>query len=261
MESALRSLLSNRSSTAKRSEGETDLERLRKEYLEACGELKKIKFTARVEEEAQLVKPIFDASIPTAISEFRAVHDFLVSQIRTSIAEADDQWAINTRRLRVDLRGTDRPPLVGKDAEKLAAVLNAAAILERLIAALNWFSREEDFRALIVAKCRASSDDVMDSFDIMLSNERGKTKVLCEVCDIASGMPGQQRKQREYLWRRLGCQATVPDDGVRRFICTSPEFAAAFQKETRENQRIIHDYRVHQVDEAHTMLLEIVCQG
>jgi hypothetical protein len=161
----------------------------------------------------------------------------------------------------VELRGADRPPLVGRDEEKLDAVLNQAATLERLIVALNWFSREEEFHALIVTKCRASSDDAVESFNVMLSNARGKTKVLCEVCDIVSVMPGQRRKEREYLWR-LGCQATVPDDGVRRFICASPEFAAAVQKEMRDYQRMTHDYRVHQVnDEAHTMLLEIVSQG
>ena len=261
MENALRSLLSNRSSTAKRSAGETDLEKLRKEYFEACGELKKDKLTARVDDESLLVKPIFDASIPNAISEFCAVHDFLVSQIRTSLAGADDQWAINIRRLRVHFRRTDRPALVGKDEETLTAVLNATATLERLIVALNWFSREEEFHALIVTKCRASSDDTMESFEIMLSNAQGKKKVLCEVCDIISVVPGQQRKEREYLWR-LGCQAAVPDDGIRRFICTSPEFAAAVQKEMSDNPRITHDYKVHQVnDDAHTMLLEIVGQG
>ena len=250
---ALKPLLSKRSST--------DLENLRKEYLTACSELKKVKFTAGVKVESNLVKPILEALLPNAITEFRAVRDFLVAQTRAAVASEHDQWAINIKRLIVDLRGTKRPALLGKEEEKLAEVLNVTASLERLIAALNWFSREEGLRSLILAECRASAGGATDSYSIVLSNERGKTRVLCEVCDVASGVAVQLGKEREYLWR-LGCQSTVPSDGVRRFICTSPEFAALVQKEQRDRQRIAHRYVLHQInDEAQTVLLEIVSQG
>ncbi len=246
---ALKPLLSKRSSTG--------LENLRKEYLTACSELKHVKFTTGVKVETYLVKPILEASLPNSISEFRAVHDFLVAQTRAAVASEHDQWAINIKRLIVDLRGAHRPSLLGKEEEKLIEVLNVTASLERLMAALNWFSREVGLGLLILAAAGGATD----SYSIVLSNERGKTRVLCEVCDVASGVAVQPGKEREYLWR-LGCQGTVPFDGVRRFICTSPEFAAVVQKEQRDNQRIAHRYVLHQInDEAETVLLEIVGQG
>ena len=210
--------------------------------------------------ETYLVKPILEASVPNAISEFRGVHDFLAAQTRAAVASEHDQWAINIKRLIVDLRGRNRPSLLGKEEEKLIEVLNVTASLERLIAALNWFSREEGLRSLILAECRASAGGATDSYSIVLSNERGKTRVLCEVCDVASGVAVQPGKEREYLWR-LGRQGTVLSDGVRRFICTSPEFAAVVQKEQRGRQRIAHSYVLHQInDEAETVLLEIISQ-
>ncbi len=249
----MKPLLSKRSSTG--------LENLRKEYLTACSELKHVKFTTGVKVETYLVKPILEASLPNSISEFRAVHDFLVAQTRAAVASEHDQWAINIKRLIVDLRGAHRPSLLGKEEEKLVEVLNVTASLERLIGALNWFSREEEFGALILAECRAPIGGATDSYSVVLSNARARMKVLCEVCDVASSVAVQPGKEREYLWR-LGCQGTVPSDGVRRFICTSPEFTALVQKEQRDTQRIAHRYVLHQInDEAQTVLFEIVSRG
>jgi hypothetical protein len=261
MGEALKPLLSNRSSTGRRRLSRIDIEKRRNDYLTACSDLKQVKSAVGVKGDSHLVKPIFEALLPNAVSEFRAVHDFLVAQTRTAVASQHDQWAINIKRLNVDLRGRNRPALLGKEEENLVEVLNVAATLERLIASLNWFSREEDFGSLILTECRASAGDATDSYSVVLSNEWGKTRVLCEVCDVASSAVVQPGKEREYLWR-LGCQGTVPFDGVRRFICSSPEFAAVVQKEQPDREGIDHRYVLHRInDEAQTVLSEIVSRG
>ena len=77
-----------------------------------------------------------------------------------------------------------------------------------------------------VKECHPSTSSAKGSNDLMLEDTIGVVVVRCEVCDVASDSAGSNGKERKDV-ASLGCADGVPDDGVRRFLCTSPEFARA----------------------------------
>lgn len=132
------------------------------------------------------------------------------------------------------------------------------ATVERLIAALNWFEQQSECRDLRVKQCHPSTSSAKESNDLMLEDDIGRNVVLCEVCDVASSSAGQNGKERNEI-KRLGCTNGVPADCVRRFICTSPEFARAIQSVKRQWGQRQHRYREYEVgDESHTIMLELI---
>lgn len=237
------------------------LDELREEYFKACAELNKPKLRLRKSEDAHLVGPIFETPLSDAIDELRTVHGFLVGRGKTTVAnahESGDLWTVEIQSLIVNLQGTNRPHLVGKEVEGLAELLNVTASLERVIVALTWFGSCGEFGGLTVMECHSSPDSPKSTNDIVLSDELGQTKIRCGVRDIASDTAGEAGKERKYL-RSLGCEVRVPDDGVRRFICTSTEFAAVLRSEKRDWQRVPHRYVLQHANEAaQIVMLEIV---
>ena len=91
-----------------------------------------------------------------------------------------------------------------------------------------------------------------------LSESRGS-----RACQVASRLSTKRLKRYEARrgWRernalkRLGCDATVPADGVRRFICTSKEFGRALSAKRRQWAACHYSYRMHEIDG--TVLLEL----
>jgi len=237
------------------------LQESREEYFRACAELNKPKLKPKKSEDSYLVSPILETPLPNAIDELRTVHGFLVAQAKVTVAdahEAGDHWTVEMQSLIVNLKGSNQPRLVGKEVEGLAELLSVTASLERLIVALTWFNSCRDFASLSVIECHSSPGSAKSSNDIVLSDAQGKTTVRCDVRDVSSDSTGEAGKERKYL-RSLGCEVRVPDDGVRRFICTSTDFAAVLRSEKREWQNVPHRYVLQHANEAaQIVLLEIV---
>ena len=92
----------------------------------------------------------------------------------------------------------------------------------------------------------------------MLEGSGQQVVVRCGVCDIVSQRAGSNGKEQKDL-ESLGCADGIPADGVRRFICTSPEFAQAIASPDRKWEERHYRYRRFAGgDEAGTELLEIV---
>ncbi|MBA3312708.1 MAG: hypothetical protein M3552_11830 [Planctomycetota bacterium] len=208
-----------------------------------------------------LVQTLSDISLPEAVRELREAHEFLVLKAEVMfdvMPKAGPLWGIETKRMYVDLASDPRPAAVRKNRERFGEVVNIVATLERLIPALEWFDRQSIYRDYRVAECHPSTSSAKDGNDLVLSELGGQVVVRCEVCDVASGSAGQNGKEAKDL-RSLGCAASVPADGVRRFICTSPEFARAIASPKRLWSKKSYRYRSIPVgDEGSTVLLEVV---
>ena len=162
------------------------------------------------------------------------------------------------KRMYVGLKADARPGAVCKDAERFGEVVNMVATLERLVAALGWFERHSEFSALRVKECHPSTSSAKGSNDLMLEDATGTVIVRCEVCDVASDSAGSNGKERKDI-ASLGCADGVPADGVRRFLCTSPEFARAIQSPKRKWAHRLHRYREFAVGDATgTVLVELI---
>lgn len=208
-----------------------------------------------------LVHTLSDISLPEAVRELREAHEFLVHKAEAMFAvmpTAGPLWGIETKRMYVDLASGPRPAAVRKDRERFGEVVNMVATLERLIPALEWFDRQAIYRDLRVAECHPSTSSAKGGNDLVLSRIGGRVIVRCEVCDVASASAGQNGKEPKDL-KSLGCAASVPADGVQRFICTSPEFARAITNPKRRWKQKTYRYRSIPVgDEGSTVLLEVI---
>jgi hypothetical protein len=208
-----------------------------------------------------LVTTFSNVSLAEACRELRNAHDYLVDCTRAALSEIPTSgplWGIRMKRLHVDLTRPGRPGMVRKDTERLGEVINMVATLERLVAAIVWFQAQPRYEDLRVSECHPSTSSAKGSNDLMLAAEDGQIVVRCEVCDVASRSAGQNGKESKDL-KSLGCAEGVPDDGVRRFICTSPEFAGALQSTNRKSGKWPHRYRgISLGDAGDTVLLEIV---
>jgi hypothetical protein len=208
-----------------------------------------------------LVTTFADLALTDARRQLAEAHDFLVSRCLDALAaipKTGPLWGIQMKRMHVELKTTARPAVVCKDAERFGEVVNMVATLERLIAALGWFEQEPEFRGLRVKECHPSTSSTKGGNDLMLEDAAGIVAVRCEVCDVASASAGQNGKERKDI-ASLGCADRVPDDGVRRFICTSPEFARGIQSTKRKWAERHHRYREWSVgDVGGTMLVELI---
>jgi len=162
------------------------------------------------------------------------------------------------KRMHVGLEADARPAAVRKDAERFGEVVNIVATLERLVAALGWFERHPEFSSLRVKECHPSTSSAKGSNDLMLEDATGAVVVRCEVCDVASDSAGSNGKERKDI-ASLGCTDGVPTDGVRRFLCTSSEFARAIQSPKRKWADRLYRYREFPVGDAtDTVLVELI---
>ena len=68
---------------------------------------------------------------------------------------------------------------------------------------------------------------------MVISNQNGDVVIRCEVCDVVSNNAGANGKEKKDLLN-LGCNEIVPNDGIKRYICTAPEFANALTSSKRK---------------------------
>ena len=175
-----------------------------------------------------VVEPFTNATFSDALDRLRSAHHFLVERAKTAIAapHADDsRWGASVKRSPVVLRGDDRPELIGKTEERLGEVINIAATLERLVDAIEWFATQLEAGCSIL-ECHPSTSDETNGNDLVIVDNAGHIVVRCEVCDVISQRAGSNGKEKKDI-KNLGCSEFVPRDGVARYICTAPEFAAA----------------------------------
>lgn len=209
-----------------------------------------------------MVAPLLD--LPLADTRHRLVeaHDFLVACSMRALAtlpQAGPSWGVQMKRLSVDLTpAPSRPAAICKGAERMGEVVNMVATLERLVAAIWWFERQPEFEALRVKECHPTTSSSTESNDLVLVDAMSRVVVRCEVCDVASSSAGSNGKEQKDI-ASLGCANGIPTDGVRRFLCTSPEFALAIQSQRRKWAKRLHRYREFPVgDHTATVLVELV---
>jgi hypothetical protein len=178
---------------------------------------------------AHIIEPFNNTSFINASQNLREAHRFLILRANATIQELnrnDFQWGILLKRATVELNVGEIPRLIGKEHEKLAEVINIAATVERLIDAIDWFANQEENLNCSIQNCHPSTSDNPGENDLVISNQNGDVVIRCEVCDVVSKNAGANGKEIKDLLN-LGCNEIVPNDGIKRYICTAPEFANA----------------------------------
>jgi hypothetical protein len=210
---------------------------------------------------AHLIEPFRDASIADVIGALSGANDFLVERARawaTAMPAPGPAWGCTTKRTDVDLAGPGRPAVIGKTAERFVEVVNMIATVERLLGALQWFGSQAGAGPLVVAYCHPTTSSSAGATDLALIGADGGTVALCEVCDVAAAKAAQNGKEKKALLA-LGCAPAPPADGVRRYICTSNEYARALAADRRSSAKWHHCYKAHPVgDAADTFLVEVL---
>lgn len=193
-----------------------------------------------------LIEPIRNRTVDDALIDLRRAHEFMVdraNQTLQRVSKNSGLWGIESKRAIVDLKG-ERPSLIGKTEEKLGEVINIAATVERLIAALEWFKK--NFEHCSILECHPSTSADEAGNDIVLVNGE-EILVRCEVCDIASSNDSNDKEKNDL--RNLGCDEKVPSDDVRRYICTSREFAECITRPRRRWPEKHYRYEMVSLDD------------
>jgi len=193
-----------------------------------------------------VVEPFTNTSFDDALQRLRAAQRYLVSRAKATITASDfDQscWGTSVKRSPVALNVGDFPPLIGKVDERLVEVINIAATVERLIDAIEWFSKQPKNEHCSIFECHPSTSDETNGNDLVIIDSNGQIVARCEVCDVASSNPGSNNKETKDI-RNLGCDESVPQDGVERYICTAPEFANALASSKRKWDLKPYRYRL-----------------
>jgi hypothetical protein len=183
-----------------------------------------------------VVEPFTNATFDSALQRLRVAHSYLVSRAKQAVNTSDfdeTRWGASVKRSPVRLNVGDVPPLIGKPEERLGEVINIAATVERLIDAIAWFAAQPHGECYSILECHPSTSDEADGNDLVIIDAQGKIVIRCEVCDVASSNASSNRKETKDI-RNLGCNEAVPDDGIDRYVCTSPEFASALASPKRK---------------------------
>ena len=185
---------------------------------------------------SHIIKPFKNAQFEDALLGLREAHRFLVSRAKDTITASDFdefQWGCSVKRSRVMLGKGDVPPLIGKTEEKFTEVVNIVATVERLMDVIEWFAAQLQNKGHSILECHPSTSADVSGNDLVIIDRDGRIVIRCEICDVVSSNAGSNNKEKKDI-RSLGCDEFVPQDGVSRYICTSPEFAAALANSKRK---------------------------
>lgn len=191
------------------------------------------------------------------LSDLRDAHEHLVTaavSAMTDLNQANPRWGIQFKRMHVEF-GDSRPECITKHRERLVEVVNMAATAERLIDSLSWFSSNLPFSEMSVLHCHPSTSSSDGTNDIVLGFLPSDCRAIIEVTDVASTSASQNNKELKDL-ANLGCASCIPEDGIRRFLCTSAEFAGALLAPQRKWNRRHYKYRSIAISNSDTVLLE-----
>lgn len=182
-----------------------------------------------------VVEPFANAGFDEALKWLQEAHGHLVARARSTLNGASSEismWGSFVKRTDVELDGAHVPKLIGKKEEKLGELINIAATLERLMDAIRWFATRQESQGFSILKCHPSTSDDKGDNDLVIIDVDGRVTIRCEVCDVVSTRADSNGKEKKDL-KSLGCNEGVPDDGVKRYICTSQEFARALTNTRR----------------------------
>jgi len=208
---------------------------------------------------SHLIRTSGHRSYQSLIEELHGAHDHLVEMAGATLMEfqhSSSEWGARFKRLYVTFTAS-APDVIGKERERLVEVINMVATLERLIDGITWFASNSSTAHLSVLECHPSTSSSQDGNDLVLGNASDDRRVIVEVTDVASGSAGQNGKEHKDL-ANLGCAAVVPTDGVRRYLCTSVEFATALASPKRKWSRRHYRYSVTMIQGTDTRLLEVI---
>lgn len=207
-----------------------------------------------------LIGSIHNQSMQQSISQLTEAHDYLVKAAIASISQViptEVVWGQNMKRLDVMLSPVGKPTIVLKEFERLTEIINIVATCERMIDALSWFSASATYNRCMVMMCHPSTSDDLEGNDIVLGLSDQRVLVRCEVCDVVSSNPGQNKKERNSL-AKLGALDGFPKDNVDRFLCTSADWADGLTNRHRHWQNLHYRYLRHKATSgSSTFLLEL----
>lgn len=211
-----------------------------------------------------LVEPFRNVSFSEALRDLREAHDFLVSRAVDEISNLDfgtSYWGTSVKRLVVRFTVPSPegiPCRIGKQEEKFGEVVNMAATVERLIDTIEWFSVQPESKDYSIGECHPSTSNDLNGNDLVIVDPNKKITIRCEVCDVASSNAGSNKKEAKDI-RSLGCNDSVPLDGVDRYISTSKEFAIALASPQRQWAEKPYRYNLIETNKnSGTCLLSIV---
>ena len=183
-----------------------------------------------------VVEPFKNTEFEDAIHHLRKAHQFLISRAQSTIIASDSdklKWGCSVKRSIVKLNEGDVPKLIGKTEEKFGEVVNIVATVERLMDAIEWFAEQPQHKGYSILECHPSTSDDTSGNDLVIIDPNNRIAIRCEVCDVVSSNAGSNNKEKKDI-RNLGCNELVPQDGVKRYICTSREFASALANSKRK---------------------------
>ena len=190
--------------------------------------------------------------------QLKEAHQFIVEHCKVPAPDPQSKkWGIEMKRTRVLLPEQNRPILIGKRQEQFFEVVNVLATVERLMDALDWFGTHQEFQNFKVEVCNPSTSSAPGDNDLVLVDSDGQIRVRCEVCDVASSKAGQNGKEKSEL-KSLGCETSVPTDNIKRFICTSTQFANAIVNAKRKTTYYTYKERFEGASDDDTTILEVV---
>jgi hypothetical protein len=200
---------------------------------------------------AHLIEPIRKESVDATINKLLAAQKYIVKRLRhahiRNCCIRKSSFGISAKRINIMLAGKGKPDIIGKSEEKYIEAINMVATLERLIAAIEWIRSQNINKTITVLHCHpsTSSDKNDNSNDLVIGDELDNEIIRCEVSDVVSGSASQNSKEQKDLMS-LGCEDRVPEDGIQRFLCVSPEFAKALTSKSRKWIR--YHYRYEEID-------------
>lgn len=207
---------------------------------------------------AHLIEAIRESSLEGAIELLQKTHALIVEQAihaQRRIGTNSGAWGAELKRLEVSLPAGQL--LIGKACEKFVEIINILATTERTISSLVWLAQRHP--NTVLRECHASTSDDIEGNDIVLLEAVSrKIVVRCEVTDVISSNAAQNGKEKKDL-RNLGCGASVPKDGVIRYIATSYEFSQALMSKNRKWASMHYRYIPYETKSTdQTVMLEIV---
>jgi hypothetical protein len=193
-----------------------------------------------------VIEPFKNATFEEALLSLREAHRFLVSRAKATITASEfDEYHLgaSVKRSPVKLKHDVVPNLIGKTEEKLSEVINIAATVERLIDGIEWFASQPQYQGYFILECHPSTSDESSGNDLVIIDGNSRVAIRCEVCDVVASSAGSNSKEKKDI-RNLGCNESVPKDGVKRYICTAPEFGRALTSPNRKWESKPYRYKL-----------------
>lgn len=212
-----------------------------------------------------LINPL-NGPLNDVIVRLQTCVEFIGPRLLEAIQEIQELRAdYGTRGKRITVHLEERPPEqrpddIGTDKMSVAEVQNQLATVERLLDGLSYF--RVLYPAAVVGQCHPTQSSGQGESGkgndfILCDAATGQSLVLAECNDSICRNPRGNSKEWNDLGS-LGVQEGVPEDGVRRFIVTSEEWASGLLNPRRRHVRWRHRYVLAATVGRGTRIIEVV---